>query len=140
MDSHNGVKVLVADDDPDLAQVLSMILRNAGYRVHTAHSASEALQYAQQHPVRAAILDIHLPDLHGLILSQRLREVCGPNVPILVLSGDSSIGVINSLPLAGVTYFFCKPVNARQLVDRLAELLRAAGNAVTSACGEKTTH
>jgi two-component system response regulator GlrR len=132
MRPHGGTEVLVADDDPDLARVLSIILRNAGYPVYTAHSASEALARAEQKPIRAAILDIHLPDLHGLVLSQRMREVCGPNVPILVLSGDSSIALINSLPSAGVTYFFCKPVDAKQLLDRLAELLRVAEQPTSS--------
>ena len=116
--------VLVVEDDPSLSQVLAATLRIAGYEVHCALSGAKAMEYAKSHPILAAIIDIHLPDAHGLILSQQLRATCGPATPLLILSGDSSMSVINSLPFAGATYFFRKPVETKLLLERLADLLK----------------
>ncbi|HEY1685474.1 MAG TPA: response regulator, partial [Tepidisphaeraceae bacterium] len=71
----------------------------------------------------AAVIDIHLPDLSGLILSQQLRAHFGERTPIIVVSGDGSQEVLNSLSQVGATYFFSKPVNARALVEKLQDLL-----------------
>ena len=78
----------------------------------------------------AAVVDIHLPDINGLILSQQLRERLGPDAPIIVVSGDTSMETIKSLPHVGATYFFPKPVSARQLIARLKELLGERGKDV----------
>ena len=115
--------ILVVEDDPSLSQVLAGTLRVAGYEVHCALSGAKAMEYAKSQSIRAAIIDIHLPDAHGLILSQQLRATCGPDTPLLILSGDSSMSVINSLPFAGATYFFRKPVESKLLLERLADLL-----------------
>jgi DNA-binding response OmpR family regulator len=111
------------DDDPVLSRALSVALQNAGYATAVANSAEAALLYASQHAMLAAIVDIHLPDLHGLVLTQKLRERLGDSLPILVLSGDSSISILNSLTHAGATYFFKKPVDSKILLERLASLL-----------------
>jgi DNA-binding response OmpR family regulator len=115
--------VLVADDDPALSQALAATLRNAGYSVQVAVTGGQAMAYVRDHRILAAVVDIHMPDVHGLVLSQQLRAACGPAIPILILSGDSSMSVINSLPFAGATYYFRKPVVAKLLLDKLAELL-----------------
>ena len=65
-----------------------------------------------------AVVDIHLPDMNGLVVSQKFRERLGPHAPIIVLSGDTSMETLNSLPHVGATYFFSKPVNSGQLLER----------------------
>lgn len=122
----SDVPILVVEDEPDIAKLLTVALRNEGYPVHAVATGGEARRYAAAHPIAAAIVDIHLPDTHGLLLSQHLRTTCGPATPILVLSGDSSMSVLNALADAGATYYFRKPVDLRQLLDRLAELLQVA--------------
>ena len=83
--------------------------------------------HARDHRPSAAVIDIHLPDISGLILSQRLRELMGARAPIVVLSGDASMEVLNSLPHVGATYFFRKPVSGVMLLDHFRELLEQAG-------------
>jgi DNA-binding response OmpR family regulator len=58
-----------------------------------------------------------------LILTQRLRTLWGDTTPIIILSGDHSLAMLNSLPHVGATYFFAKPVNPPMLLDRLRELM-----------------
>jgi len=115
--------ILVVEDDPSLSGALAALLKSEGYATVVANTGSAGLKYAAEHAPLVVILDIHLPDIHGLILSQKLRDLLGPAVPLIILSGDSSMEVINSLSHVGATHFFRKPVESKLLVKQLAELL-----------------
>jgi DNA-binding response OmpR family regulator len=115
--------ILVVDDHHVTANALAKLLASAGYAAQVAHNGSEALAKAAAAPPIAAIIDIHLPDLNGLVLSQKLRERLGPAVPLIMLSGDTSMATINSLPYVGATYFLSKPVRATQLLELLKNWL-----------------
>ena len=54
-----------------------------------------------------------------------MRELLGPDVPIIVVSGDTSMEVINALSHVGATYFFSKPLNVPNLLERLKEWIVA---------------
>ena len=114
-------RILIVDDSEPTARALAALLGGAGYQAVTAHRGTDALDRASRHEIAAAIVDIHLPDISGLVVSQKLRELFGPDVPIIVLSGDTSMQTLNSLPHVGATYFFSKPVNSNQLLERLRE-------------------
>jgi DNA-binding response OmpR family regulator len=116
-------KILVVDDDVLTARSLQAILRDAGYQATGSHSGAAALDAARRDPPDAALIDIHLPDLNGLILAQQLRQLMGPDKPIIMLSGDTSMATLNSLPHVGATYFFSKPLSTTLLVERLREWL-----------------
>ena len=120
--SGSGVReILVIDDSPPTARALATLLSRESYRPAVFHRGTDALDYARRHPCLAAVVDIHLPDMNGLVLSQKLREHFGPDVPIVILSGDTSMSTLNSLPHVGATHFFSKPVSASQLLNRLRE-------------------
>lgn len=112
--------ILVVDDDPLIGKAMRTVLGKAGFRAFVYATAAQGLAHADS-SIAAAIVDIHLPDMNGLELSQRLRERLGPDAPIFILSGDRSIDTIRQLPDAGATYFFAKPVNADVLIERLTE-------------------
>lgn len=112
--------VLVVDDNTSVTTHLAKLLTHAGYGPVTFNCGAEILSYDGAAPA-AAVVDIHLPDISGLVLSHKLRERWGPEVPIIVVSGDTSMETINSLPHVGATYFFSKPVNFNALLDRLRE-------------------
>jgi len=115
----NGRSILVVDDHAATARSLAKLLSVAGYGTQIAHSAAAALNFAATSPPIAAIIDIHLTDLSGLILSKTLRERLGPNVPLILLSGDTSMATINSLPHVGATYFLSKPIHSSHLLEML---------------------
>ena len=96
------------------------------YAVRVAAQGADALQLAAREGFDAILVDIHLPDLNGLLVSQKLRTMLGPLTPIVVISGDTSMEVINSLAHAGATYFFSKPLPLPHLMDRLNEWIAAA--------------
>ena len=126
--------ILVVDDNRVITRALSTLIRDAGYAPVACHSGADALAFADgpQTP-GAAVVDIHLPDINGLILSHKLRERFGPDTPIVVVSGDTSMETIKSLPHVGATYFFPKPVNSNALMQRLRELIENQGTARESA-------
>ena len=120
-------RILIIDDSPPTASALSALLRRADYDTAVAHRGFEGIEHARAGSFAAAVVDIHLPDLSGLVVSQKLREILGPGTPIIVLSGDTSMTTLNSLPHVGATYFFSKPVNASLLLQRLREWTTPSG-------------
>jgi two-component system, OmpR family, KDP operon response regulator KdpE len=122
-------RVLVVDDELQILRALRVVLREAGFEVATAQSASEALDSAAVRPPRAAIVDLVLPDGDGVEVTRRLRE--WSEMPILVLSavGDEEQKV-RALE-AGADDYITKPFGARELVARLqAALRRSEGDRV----------
>jgi len=113
--------ILIVDDNEPTAKALAKVLGAANFQTAVSYRGADAVDYANNHPVAAAVVDIHLPDLSGLVVTQKLRERFGPNTPIIILSGDTSMETLNSLPHVGATYFFSKPVNSSHLVARMRE-------------------
>src|SRR5919199_6753438 len=66
--------ILVADDESHILHVVSLKLRNAGFRVVTAHDGQEALELAIQERPDLLITDYHMPQLSGLELCRRLKQ------------------------------------------------------------------
>ena len=89
--------VLVVDDNEMVAHALGKLLGSEGWRVTICYSGLEALKQVECEMLSAAVIDIHLPDISGLVLSSKLRQQYGPKLPIIVLSGDTSMENIRSL-------------------------------------------
>ena len=117
--------VLVVDDNQMVARALGKLLSHEGWRVSICYSGLDALKQVECEMLAAAVVDIHLPDISGLVLSSKLRERHGPKLPIIVLSGDTSMENIRSLSHVGATYFISKPFNSEHLVERLWEFAGA---------------
>jgi len=80
--------VLVVDDDPDIADSISDVLRAGGYVVEAAPDGGAAMARVSHAPVDLVLLDWRLPgEPVGSTLVRRLRDACGP-IPIVVLSAD----------------------------------------------------
>jgi len=126
----DGPLIYVIDDNPHVTRGLGKVLESAGFKPVLCHRGSEALQKIKSQIPAAAIVDIHLPDISGLALTTTLRNLLGDSVPIIILSGDTSIATINALPHVGATYFFAKPVRGEYLVERVKEWLAEAESAV----------
>ncbi len=118
-----SANVLVIDDNQNVTRALARILKQAGYATTVAHTGGEAMRAVERDIPSAAVVDIHLPDISGLVLSSKLRERLGPDRPIIVLSGDTSMETIGSLPFVGATYFISKPFKCEYLVERLRDLM-----------------
>jgi two-component system, OmpR family, KDP operon response regulator KdpE len=125
-------RVLVVDDELQILRALRVVLRDAGFEVVAAQSASEALDRAAVRPPQAAIVDLVLPDGDGIDLTRRLRE--WSEMPILVLSAVGEEEQKVRALEAGADDYVTKPFGTRELVARLQAALRRA---VGAAAGEE---
>ena len=127
IETHAGTPlILLVEDDAGVAGAVVKYLEKSGFAVHLCHRGSEALEYVETVRPSAIITDIHLPDINGLVLSQKFRATLGDVLPIIVLSGDTSMETLKSLSHVGATYFLNKPVNFQLLHSRLNDFLAAA--------------
>ncbi len=114
--------VLVVDDDDDLRELLSLALREGGYRVAEAPDGPSAIEAFHSSRPDLVVLDIGLGAMDGLEVCRRLRTF--RNVPILFLTSradevDQLVGFA-----AGADDYVTKPFSARLLVARIGSLLR----------------
>lgn len=83
-----SMAVLLVEDDPIFLEFLGDSLKTKGYAPLKASNAAQALKMAKEYPVRFAILDLNLPDLHGIELLNRLKKD-NPYLPVALITGQS---------------------------------------------------
>jgi DNA-binding response OmpR family regulator len=126
----NGKTVLVADDETHILHVVSLKLRNAGYRVVTARDGREALELAQHEKPDLIITDYHMPELSGLELCQRLKETEQTSgIPAIMLTARGYSLEAADTEKSGVLKMLSKPFSPRQLLATVNELLQQAPQA-----------
>ena len=126
-DRAGGERVLVVDDDPDIARFVEVNLRTYGYEVHVASDGLEALDKAHDLRPELILLDVMMPNLDGFEVAQRLRsDPRTRNVSIIMLtakamSADKVLGLT-----AGADDYIIKPFDPIELVARVKGVLRRA--------------
>ncbi len=117
-------RILVCDDETQILRALRVLLRDAGFEVLPASTASEALDIAAVQSPDAAIIDLVLPDGDGVEVARKLRE--WSEMPILVLSAlGEEEQKVRALE-AGADDYVTKPFGPRELIARLHAALRRA--------------
>jgi CheY-like chemotaxis protein len=121
-----GRTVLVADDDPGVVWFISDLLKAAGCTVIEAHDGAQALDLAWKHVPDVVVSDILMPKLDGFALARRLkRDVVLRDVPIVLLSWkEDLLSRVRELG-AGAAAYLRKESDARAMVSRIRESLRA---------------
>lgn len=120
--------ILVVDDDAELAHMMELALRQAGFEAHSVYSGEDALQWIDARTPDAIILDLMMPDVNGFAILRHLRahEVTRP-LPVIVLTARSDRETREETQSAGVKTFLTKPVNPRVLADHVRQALAANG-------------
>ncbi len=122
------LRVLVVDDDPDLAEVLTGALRYEGWQVRAAGDGAGALAAARELLPDAVVLDVMLPDTDGFAVLRGLHEV-KPDVCVLFLTARDAVEDRIAGITAGGDDYVTKPFSLEEVVARLRGLLRRAGMA-----------
>ncbi len=117
------VRVLVVDDEPNLADLLTMALRYEGWEIRTAHDGLGAVRMAREFKPDAVVLDIMLPDLNGLDVLRRLRDDA-PNLPVLFLTAKDAVEDRIAGLTAGGDDYVTKPFSLEEVVARVRGLMR----------------
>ena len=115
-------RVLVVEDDRDIADVLRRSLRMEGYEVRLAGDGEEALSESSVFEPDAVVLDLGLPKLDGVEVCRRLRE--DGDVPILMLTARDGVDDRVEGLDSGADDYLVKPFERAELLARLRALLR----------------
>lgn len=115
-------KILVVDDEQEIANLIEVYLKNENYTVYKFYTGKEALEFIDSTELDLAILDIMLPDVNGFSLCQHIREKYA--YPIIMLTArDEEIDKITGLSL-GADDYITKPFRPLEMVARVKAQLR----------------
>ncbi len=124
--------VLVADDDPDVLELVAFRLGRAGYRTLTARDGREALEIAERERPDLSVLDVAMPELDGLEVTRRIRGAEGPGrMPIILLTALSQERDVRAGIVAGADAYIRKPFSHRELRARVDAMIGVPGGTST---------
>ena len=121
-----GSKILVIDDDPDIAKLLTIILDNQGLVIYQACDGKQGLKRVYELHPDLVILDIMMPEINGWDVCTRIRELS--DVPILMLSARSAESDLLRGFVLGADDYLKKPFSKAELEVRVRALLRRKKN------------
>ena len=122
----DAVRVLVVDDEPNIAELLAVALRYEGFRPETAASGLEAIEKFGDFRPHILVLDVMLPDFDGFEVARRLAGRRS-TVPIVFLTArDATEDKVRGLTLGGDDYV-TKPFSVEELIARVRTILRRVG-------------
>jgi CheY-like chemotaxis protein len=124
------LKILLVDDNHHMRLLLTEILRAIGVKeVFEAANGAEALQLLRKNPIDIVMTDMAMQPLDGIDLVRRLRnanESPNPMVPVIMITGHSTMRRVAEARDVGVTEFLSKPVTARGVIERITRVVEHA--------------
>ena len=138
---HGGVStagkglILVVEDDQSIADVLRLYLSRAGYGVHVEHDGSRALTQVTTLRPALVLLDVGLPGIDGIEVCRRMRAQDDWTPVIFVTARDDEVDRVLGLEL-GADDYVTKPFSPRELVSRIAAVLRRSSGSVDASAIE----
>lgn len=128
-------RILIADDEPQIRDVLRFALERAGMEVTVVRNGAEAVQQVQRGGLDLIVLDIGMPEMDGLEVCRKVRHAS--DIPILFLSArNEEIDRVLGLEMGGDDYV-TKPFSPRELVARVGAILKRT-RAAARPSGRKT--
>lgn len=115
-------QVLIVEDEPKLAQILSDYLLQSGFETHVITNGLEVIDWVKEHKPDIILLDIMLPGMNGIEICKALRVFS--NVPIIMVTARvEEVDRLLGLEL-GCDDYICKPFSPREVVARVKAILR----------------
>ena len=117
-------EILAVDDSPSMRALVEATLKAAGHTVTPACDGVEALSIAQQQKVQLVLADVNMPNMDGITLIRKLRELPDYKfVPILMLTTEVSPERKKEAKSAGATGWLVKPFDPPQLLNTIAKVI-----------------
>ena len=117
-------KILIADDERDIRDLVAFTLRFAGHEVVATSNGEEALQVAQSEIPDLILLDVRMPRLSGYDVCRKLKEIPGTQaIPIVFLSAKGQEAEVNFGMEAGAVEYIIKPFSPDDLLKCIKEIL-----------------
>jgi DNA-binding response OmpR family regulator len=119
MSSLENCRLLFVDDEEDFLATLTKYLRRKKLCVVTANSGQEALDWFTDNCVDIVVLDVKMPDLNGVDVLRRMRELKGDDFGVIILSGHAHTDIALEAMRAGANDFLLKPCSVEELLERI---------------------
>lgn len=120
MTTNGATEVLVVDDDPDLVELVLVVLEQAGFQARSASNGREALDAVEEHKPALILLDMLMPVMDGWACAKELREKYGHDVKIIVVTAaEHARAWAEEVDADGVV---AKPFDIRGLLGTVREL------------------
>ena len=127
--SAESERLLVADDDRDIRDLVAFKLQQAGFTVETVEDGLAALTSARASRPALAVLDVMMPGLSGVDVARELRADPGTaRVPIIMLTAKAQERDVEAGFASGADDYVVKPFSPRELVSRVHAVLARAGS------------
>lgn len=117
------MRILLADDETEIARALKTMLERSQYTVDVAYDGREALDFLESTSYDAAVLDVMMPQVDGLTVLRRMRAA-GNTTPTLLLTAKSEIDDRVAGLDAGADGYLSKPFSSQEFLARVRALLR----------------
>jgi two-component system alkaline phosphatase synthesis response regulator PhoP len=120
-------KVLVADDEIHIVQVVAMKLRNNGLDVITADNGSDAYKLCCEEKPDIIITDYQMPGMTGIELVEKIRSTNGlENIPVIVLTARGFAIEQDQLEKLNIAEYLSKPFSPKELLSRVENILESS--------------
>lgn len=118
-------KILIAEDEPKLREMLAELLTEEGYQVSTAADGEEAVELLARESPDLLLLDIKMPNMTGLDVMNALRQT-KPKLPIIVSSAYSKMASDMTVLTSNVKAYLVKPVDVDELLEAVEKAIAEA--------------
>lgn len=119
---HN--KILIADDDSEMLEILSSMLEDEGYTVLRAENGQEAVDLARKELPALVMLDIHMPKMDGLTACKEIKsDKVTKGVPVVMLTVEGSINEIQQAISYGAKTYITKPSSKAEILKVVKSIL-----------------
>ncbi len=124
------MKILTIDDQLLVTYSVQRILSNRGYAVKTASDGLEGIKMFEQFQPDLVIVDYHMPKMNGVEVVEYIRVKRNSKIPILIMSGNTDVTIIEKGFELGIADYLHKPVDLDKLVSAVSSLFERARIAI----------
>ena len=118
------LKILIAEDEPDIRELITLTLQFSGYEVVSAKDGAEAVEVAQADEFDLILMDVRMPRMTGYEACRKLRSIeATKNIPIIFLSAKGQESEVQAGLEAGADQYILKPFAPDMLSKKIQEVL-----------------
>lgn len=116
------MNILVIEDDLMTRKIIEKTLQQPGHFVTSSLSAKDALETLKTQDFDVILIDIHMPDMNGIKLIEKIRNELNCITPVAILTRDKAESTVRKAFEAGADDYIIKPFNEHELLERLNKL------------------
>jgi len=128
MENQETIRVVCVEDEPEMIDLIRLILGRKGFEVIGAHGGTMAMSIIQEQMPDLILLDLMMPDMDGWEVFQKLKADDGlKDIPVIVVTAKAqSIDKVLGLHIAKVDDYISKPFSPQELIDSIEQVLNRA--------------